>query len=83
MFRRVDCGYRGLGTRLRGHLDPDSAGAAVTAAARATRTRFPSCSISISFNPVSSRSWVSSWINSRSMIVFGDFAIVPALNFFV
>src|SRR5262249_9553700 len=50
-------------------------GAAATDAARATRTRLPSCSISISFNPVSSRSWVSSWINSRSMMVFDDFAI--------
>src|SRR6476660_9515708 len=50
-------------------------GPAAAAAARATRTRLPSCSISISFNPVSSRSWVSSWISSRSTIVFGDFAI--------
>src|SRR4029450_3037255 len=51
-------------------------GGAAKVAARATRTRLPSCSISISVRPVSSSSLVSSWINSRStMLVFGDFPI--------
>src|SRR5690242_20976032 len=43
-----------------------AAGAADTGVPRATRTRLPSCSISISVRPVSSRSVVSSWINSWS-----------------
>src|SRR5450755_2022384 len=50
--------------------------AAAGAALRATRTRWPSCSISISVKPVSSRSLVSSRIKSRSTIgAFGAFAI--------
>src|SRR5450755_3378988 len=45
-------------------------------ALRATRTRWPSCSISISVKPVSSRSLVNSRIKSRSTIgAFGAFAI--------
>src|SRR5262249_56175686 len=55
-------------------------GAAAAAAARATRTRLPSCSISISVRPVSSKSWVSSWINSRSTMLLGDLTIAcPSL----
>ena len=50
--------------------------AGVEAALRATRTRWPSCSISISLRPVSLSSAVSSRIKSRSTIGdFGDFAI--------
>src|SRR5664280_2793976 len=46
------------------------------AALRATRTRWPSCSISISVRPVSSNSLVSSRMSSRlTTDVFGDFAI--------
>src|SRR6476646_6790711 len=56
-------------------------GAGAGAALRATRTRMPSCSISISVRPVSSRSLVSSWISSRSTIVFGDFAIAGHSTF--
>src|SRR5262245_623143 len=51
-------------------------GGAAPVTARATRTRLPSCSISISVSPVSSSSLVSSWISSRStMLVLGDFPI--------
>src|SRR3990172_4936532 len=58
------------------------AGAAATTALRATRTRWPFCSISISVRPVSSRSLVSSWMSLWSTSeVFGDFAIGSAFFF--
>src|SRR5665647_2322761 len=62
------CGAGALGTY--------GAGAAAATVPRATRTRWPSCSISISVSPVSSRSLVSSRIKAWSTSgVFGDFAI--------
>src|SRR5450830_991017 len=60
-----------------------AAGAAAATVPRATRTRWPSCSISISVKPASSRSLVSSRIKSRSTIgAFGDFAIELSASLF-
>src|SRR5579862_42297 len=65
----------------------DVAGAAARDAAatgipaRATRTRWPSCSISISVRPVSSSSLVSSRMRSRlTTATFGGFATIRFLN---
>src|ERR1019366_5536340 len=62
------------------------AGAAAATLPRATRTRWPFCSISISVRPVSSSSLVSSWISAWSTSgvvgdVLDDFAIELTLTF--
>src|SRR5262245_59951518 len=59
-----------------------AAGAAVAFAPRATRTRRPSCSSSISVRPVSSKSFVSSWMRSWSTIDLGDLPIRRSIFLF-